>query len=331
MKYFVTIALPLDDSEVFKMSPCGDSSIPVMLRIPVLEYPIGAVETWREWRRFVANTLYASSASMISGFFGHNYISYKQTLMNHMLEPPLTGEWQLADTAKKHGTDHEPVAKRAFLEIMKPNNPKVLETGDHTKLTLFFDTAQKRSAFLMTTPDMIVEMNGSKTIAEFKCPYFELFTPSLRNNRSVTLVAMDFMHKNPVGKENSFLQSLTYALSEDIDRFFVCYYFTDTIDEAVVIYEYTRANCTLLTRDIMRAMLNIKDQLGKEPGDIKVRTTTADKRNVTQSMKLYFLNAKIYEFKTDGKWHSLYSDSSDEESSDDSEDDGPHIPGEPGS
>ncbi len=142
LKYFRTIFLPLEDREVFKMSLCGDSSI-VMLRVPVLEYRIQAVEEWRKWRTFVANTLYASSASMISGFFGHNYVSYKQTLLDHMQEKELTGEWQMADAAKKHGTDNEPTAKRAFVNIMQPQSKQkkvsVLEDGEYTKLTMFYD------------------------------------------------------------------------------------------------------------------------------------------------------------------------------------------------
>lgn len=333
LKYFRTIFLPLEDREVFKMSLCGDSSI-VMLRVPVLEYRIQAVEEWRKWRTFVANTLYASSASMISGFFGHNYVSYKQTLLDHMQEKELTGEWQMADAAKKHGTDNEPTAKRAFVNIMQPQSKQkkvsVLEDGECTKLTMFYDLPTQQNAFIMTTPDMLLRIGNEKAIVEIKCPYFELFQASLRNNRSVTKIASDYLHKHPNGRENSFLQALTYAYTEEVSRFYVCYYFTDTIDEAMVVYEYHRGFLPddRFTGEIMRAMLNIKEQLAKEPSEIKVRTATTDKRMVTKKMEFYFINAHLYEYKEDGKWHCLTAES-DEETSYYSEDDGPHVPREP--
>lgn len=305
-----------------------------LLRLPVLEYPV-ASESWREWRRFVANHLLSCSASMITGYFGHNYVSYKQTLIQHMCDPVPTGEWQMADAAKKHGTDNEEAAKRAFIDTMREYSPRVLEDGQHTKLSLLYDMNVKKTAFMMTTPDMILNLTYPtrpatpiKTVVEFKCPYFELFTPSLRNNRSVTLVASDFWYKHQFGRENSFLQALTYAITEGVNDFYTCYYFTDTVNEAMVVYRYTIRNEEFFG-DIYEAALDIKEHLTKEPGDIRVRSTTVNKRRATRIMKLYWVAYDILEYKEDGEWHSLCDDSSDEEPSDDSEGDGPHVPGKP--
>lgn len=250
-----------------------------------------------------------------------------------MTEKQPSGEWQLAETAKKHGTDNEELAKRAFIEVMRPHNPKILEDGEKTKLSLFFNSSHRTSAFIMTTPDMILtlrpekELYVEKVVAEFKCPYFEIFSPSLRNNRGITLVATDYMYKHPHGRESSFIQTLVYALTENVSKFFTCYYFTDHMHEAMVIYTYEMPEVDTVSAMIMEAMVDIKEQLGKEPGDIKVRTSSVQKRKMTEIMKVYSKRADVYEMKEDGNWHHLNADS-DEETSDDSEDEGPCEPGE---
>lgn len=291
----------------------------------VLEYPIADRTAWRAWRSVISKTLCCASASMISSYYGHHYTSYKQTLVDHVSDKQETG-WDMADRAKYHGETKEKFAKEAYLDIMKAQSPKVLEDGEHTKLFVMTkenrQTASVDALFLMTTPDMKVETFSTLAeekevicdrIVEFKCPYFELFNPNLRNDRTVKQIAEDFAKKYPHGKEGSFLQALTYTITEACMEFSTCYYFTDDIDTSVVIYDYTTDDVEREFDFIWTAAADIKTQLSKEPGDIKARTLSANKTRMSKLMRNLHLRTFITHYGDDGKFHS-----SNEETAEDS-------------
>jgi len=300
-----------------------------MLRLKVLEYPIVDREAWRDWRRVIANNLQACSASMISGFFGHNYVSYKATLLEHKGVAPARDQWQMADTAKKHGEDNEPNAKRAFTEIVKRRYGafSLLDNGENTYLSMIADLklgVDSSTSFIMWTPDMIAQSMGTKYVVEFKCPYFELYSPALRKSRTILQIASDYLGKYKVGRESSFLQALVYAYFAETETFMTCYYFTDTISEAMIVYKYRIVDVGDASRSIFRAAWNIKQELAKEPGDIKARTSSLDKKWMTRFMEKCFSESFIYRCTEKGKWVQL-----NEESPDNSEEDGPEEPWKP--
>ena len=254
---------------------------------------------------------------MVSAFYGHHYESYQKTLINHVsdvIEPEH--EFSMVEQAKLHGEMKEPIAKRAFLEIKKHLSPKVLDNGENTHVMVMVDYAGY-AAFMMCTPDMIVDIGGEKQVIEFKCPYFEIKNGEMRKNRSIGKIASDFGFKHKHGKESSFIQAMIYAIfCAGTQNFTTMYYFTDDIDESVVMYNYHIPNIDDAKILIQRAAIDIKHNLAKEPGDIKVRTLTRDKQQMTKRMAECHTNTFIYHFKDDGKWHC---EDSDEETSNDSE------------
>jgi hypothetical protein len=318
LKYFLTIFLPLEESEVFKMSWLGVPSKSIMINIgKVLDYPIVCKEAWRDWRKEISSLLKCASASMVSAYYGHHYDSYKKTLTNHICNvEPCTG-FSLLDQAKLHGEMKEPIAKRAYMEINKHLSPKVIDNGEKTHIVTMVDMSGY-AAFMMCTPDLIVEVNKQIEVVEFKCPYFEIKNSELRANRSIGKIAEDFAFKHKYGKESSFIQSMIYAVfCANTKHFSTFYYITDDIDESIVVYKYEIPDLQDAASIIMRAAEDIKYNLAKEPGDIKARTRTQDKRNMTKRMAEWHTGTFIYHFKDDGKWHL---NDSDEETSDDSKD-----------
>lgn len=282
----------------------------------VLDYPIACKESWRQWRKEITSLLGCASASMVSAFYGHHYDSYQKALINHIsgVVEPQTG-YSMADQAKLHGEMKEPIAKRAFIEITNPVVLEVLDNGETTHIMAMVDMSGYAS-FIMCTPDMIANINGKKRVIEFKCPYFEIKNREQRANRSIGKIAEDFAFKHKHGKQGSFIQAMIYAVFCANTKYFsTFYYFTDDVDESVTMYNYEIPDLQDAASIVMRAAEDIKHNLAKEPGDIKARTRTQDKRDMTKRMSEWHTGTFIYHFKDDGKWHL---NDSDEETSDDS-------------
>ena len=280
------------------------------------------LEKWRAWRKTLTRELQACSASTIAAFYGHHYESYSKTLKDMLIDKEEDAEcWQMGNVAKKHGEDKEPLAKQALMDCIKTPANIILNGETTTVYNIIYSPEQ--SALLMATPDMIVDCDGGRVVVEFKCPYFELYSPSLKKSRSVTKVATDYMFKHRHGRENSFLQAFTYATLENIKHFYVCYYFTDDITEAMVMYCYEIKN-EGDENVIAMAALEIQKQLSKEPGDINCRTLSSDKKMISNLVKTSFVYSMVAELQDDGMWHSL-----DEYPSDYSKEKGPEIPWKP--
>lgn len=294
------------------------------IRFPVTSYKTSNKEVWREWRRKVSSVLFCATASTISSFYGHHYSSFRQTMLDTLVEK--TPE-PMAARAMKHGETEEISAKFAYEMINQ--DATVLESGEYTNVTGFVDSRQKHSnaTFIMTTPDMVISRGGKKEIVEFKCPYFEIFMSKNRKNRTIQTIAEDFALKHEYGKEGSFLQGAIYALCDDISIVNIVYYFTDgTENKAMLIYTYDVDRIAALEDMVIDSAARIAHELQQEPGDIRYRTRPEDKRKLTRAMETAYLEKKIYFYDDhSGTWGS---ETLDEQTSNDSEEDGPEEPRE---
>lgn len=289
-------------------------------RFPVCSHTIVDKEVWRNWRKEMIQSLKCATASTISSYYGHHYTSFRQTMLDTLIDKQPE---PMAAKAMKHGEDNEPKAKMAYLKIM--SDVTVYSDGQVTDITGIVPICANstKATFIMTTPDMIIKRDEKREIVEFKCPYFEIFMSKNRKNRTIEQIARDFLIKYPYGKEGSFMQATVYGLcAGDIECVNVVYYFNDgTDDEALVVYSYEISQILNLEDVVVDAAAKIQHELSQEPGDIRYRTKPRDKAALTSIMKRAYYDSSIYCF--DDMWKSL-----DEDASNNSEENGPHEPGE---
>lgn len=291
------------------------------IRFPVNRYPTADKAAWVEWRKSALSLLHCSSASVLSSFFGHHYSSFQATITELKTENPARNIF--TQKSMLHGASTEQRAKNDYLSI--DTEVVVIDNGEESKIHgyLRVNEPQVPPVFIMTTPDMIVKRGKCKEIVEFKCPYYEIHTKKLRNNRTIRQIALDFCEKYPMGKESPFLQAATYALTEpDIVLANVVYYFTDgTDDAALIMYTYDLSQVYEFDRMVLDAAARISHELQKDV--VECRTSSGDKKKLTTAMCNAFYSVLTFVKNEQNDWVHL-----EEESHDDSETDGPEIPGE---
>lgn len=281
------------------------------IRFTINTYRIDDKEAWREWRKKTIGSLQCATASTIGAYFGHHYSSFKQTLAETFTpkEPDA-----FAKRAMAHGETNEDYAKREYLTIIG-NKHKILCNGEESRITAFVHkNANISDACLMTTPDMIIKLGRSKEIVEFKCPYFEIFLPKTRNNRTIPQIAWDFLERFPNGKEASFIQGSVYALCEgDVNIVNVVYFFTDTTENiAMVIYTYDISRVMFMEDYIIDAAVKINLELKKDSS--AYRTKTQDKIKISAALRNSCIDSKVYYRNEEHEW-VLYEQPKDESKS----------------
>ena len=296
------------------------------VRIEIGSHSIKDRTEWRAWRAKAIEVTRCATASTMSAFFGHHYTSFRAAMLENF--GSHAEDNHLAAAAKAHGENTEEEAKREFIQVSE-RPCAILCDGETSKIHLCMNVERLASAVIMTTPDMIVRFGNHKEVIEFKCPYFELRMPKMRKNRTVFQIANDYQLKNQHGKPSSFLQAAVYAYVEgDITRTRVCYYFTDDVEQAMLIYRYNlEDNYDEVERCILQSADKINTELGKEPGDIKYRTLTSDKLFIQRLMTACCVKAELYNLSDLGTWEHcvLY-----EKTPNGSEEKRPEEPREPG-
>ena len=281
--------------------------------ISVVELDYCSIRDKRKWKNWRISNRTTPTSSLLSSYFGHNtFVTYNKSIYTKMTEQPEDEEVEIVKVvnppgskpdhkanALKHGTKHETHARQHFMEWFRKNNYQnhkitTISTGEMSVLNEI--TYDECKAHLISTPDLVLEVQDEPVIVEFKCPYFAILK---KKDQTVPQVALSFATENPFGTESSFIQAATYALVHDAYYFYTAHYFTEGYDEesadnTMVIYKYR--NSTELMDTIFGAISATETNLRefdptKNP---KFRSNTLRKRNISQLMKEHALMRAVY-------------------------------------
>jgi len=269
---------------------------------------VANIATWKRWR--YENRLTPTS-SLLSGFFGHGYKSYNQSIVSKIQDNPDNEpeEGEIKQTTKPdflslalaHGRKNEVNARNSYLKyLQKHSHNSSIKRIDFcsagetsSKMEIEFDSAKSH---VIVTPDLVLELDSNPRIVEFKCPYFSILK---KRDKTVTLVAVEFNSDNPYGKESSFIQAAVYALIRNCYRFTTCYYFTDGgSEEIIVIYNYRMS--TELAHELFAGISTVeKDLKAYEKSlitgeKLKYRSLSTKKRMMTDMMNTHFIDSVVY-------------------------------------
>lgn len=213
--------------------------------------PVG-MKTWKDFRYLYRR---CPSASTLSAGFGVGYGTLNAAVRKHIESPDVSEQRELdisdfATRAMLHGTENEDEAKKQYLkfypEFEHVRHDSTEEITDVISITRTAkgenkENIQPETTRVIVTPDLIATDNksGERIVVEFKCPFFEIFQPNRRHNRTIALICEEFTEKNPYGKTNSFIQSAVYCFVYGLKKFRTVYYFTDGEDASMAVFTYT--------------------------------------------------------------------------------------------
>lgn len=258
-------------------------------------------EAWLEWRKQLKTV---PTSSTLCSYFGYGHDSLNKVIRERInpQEQPTDQKPSYSDIflekAKKYGTDNEPKAKELFQKHVDRNGGGFyvkVEDGEisyHTKIEYGDESVQ-----VICTPDSLYLFRShewfGRLVVEFKCPFKVV---NERGNNCISLVANQFIEKNPIGKENAFVQAATYCMSIPADMFYTVFYFTDGVDEeCIVVYRYKS------TPELFHAIFNALENTGlylqefeKDPSSKKqYRVATANKVSLKKIMRHCYLGCEL--------------------------------------
>jgi hypothetical protein len=276
----------------------GNSGVWLSSLLELDYYPVANEEMWKKWRH--KNRLTPTS-SLLSGYFGHGYESYHKTLSDKIQgpPPPVVGtkpsQYNFKNAALFHGLTNESKAKDAYWLYLQNfcsgiKTLKMLNNGEvSTKYQLMLEEGETH---LIATPDLVVEINDSPVVVEFKCPFYVLVK---RKDKTISQVALEFSIAHPYGKENSFIQAATYSMVHGATEFHTVYYFGNNADEEIIIvYKYMMTDD--LVEDIYEGICQTERDLIKlfEDKRLKFRSKGERTKKMTSYLSQNMLSRTVY-------------------------------------
>lgn len=303
-------------------------------------FPVGNREKWLETRARFNTT---PTSSMLCSYFKCGFTSWNIALHERFESGTRTAEKTnfFAERAKLHGTSMEPKARCAFesfLRFISETDGGFYKTtsnsGEISTVSLIqYGKSPIDKVELLSTPDCLLFFNDYSgpglAVAEFKCPFKCVVG---RKDQSVFTVVQNFLKEAPYGKEAAFIQAASYSLIHTATRFYTVFYFTDTVEEEYILV-FTYFPSEKLYEQIFEAISASSDALKElstleSTGGRSFRSPLGAQKTISKLMKKCSLDTPlIYDVHN----RSIVYCSLDEESSDNGENSGPQIPGNPSS
>jgi hypothetical protein len=275
-------------------------------------------EAWRAWRKEQR----MPSASMVSAYYK---CGYKTLIREINIITGIEEEKEPDAFLKmmfKHGNDHEPHAKRVYIETEKLGDSVEWET-DGSISQLFTIEHNNLECNILATPDMVIDVMSEhsceRRVVEIKCPTLGIKF----KYQPMKTVINEFCLRYPNGKPGHFVQAATYALLFESNRFDLFYFFTNGIDYGWIklYFEMSSELRDALFEAIHYCDSTIKTMLAaKEKG---LSTPTIISAKSTDRIEKLMNESVVY-----CEVRQVESTQLQEESSDESEEQGPEVPGE---
>lgn len=305
----------LDVKEVSKPKFISFSEIPCSMRgsaARLLSRPIYRIthldacnsekrEPWLEWRNSLK---LIPTSSTLCAYFGYGFVS-----LNTFIKEKIDGVEEkeelngndysriFSEKAKKYGTDNEPKAKdlyRSYLDRIQGDYIQI-EDGEISYLSEISYGEDKTK--VICTPDLLIVCITAKfrgnMVAEIKCPFKVI---NERGQKSILIVANEFIQTHRKGKENAFIQAATYALWNQAVVFHTVFYFTDSVDQEMIVifcYKTTEALFDLIFSSVKETESMLKEY---SEGKIKknYRTPNGIKNQLKQVMDDCYFNCIMF-------------------------------------
>ena len=274
-------------------------------------------DSWLEWRKKHNTT---PTTSTLCSYFGHGFESLNHALYERAglgitaeAAPKQNYSTIFKDRAMEHGTNMEPLAKKAFKRFWKNYSSR---NGAYPSLFIKVNDGEvsckktvsygKETAKAISTPDSVYLYDyglgeSGSAVVEFKCPYKVVIE---RKDKTIAAVALDFKHKAPYGREAAFIQAATYCMLYQANLFYTAFYFTDTVgEEYLVVFKYSPTeemyelifNALRDTRHFLEEIIKCE----ASGGGRSYRTPTGLKRRLTEEMRVCYIESFIYDVKAD--------------------------------
>ena len=186
-------------------------------------------DEWIKWRKEHKQDYFF--ASTVSCFCGCGYVSPKSSI-----EDIINNEHRpINDYVKKavaHGSYNEKSAIKMVMNLL--SQWYNVHEWNNDLATRVFDI-EEADIKLAATPDLILTRNHLPVICEIKCPFFWKY-----KHGSIGEAILDTKRIHPYGRLNAFIQAHLYCMCYGGNEFMVVMYFTNDIEEAVLLFQYKK-------------------------------------------------------------------------------------------